>query len=117
MNNYLILLAGGVGNRMGVSVPKQFIEIKGKPIIVYTLEKFQINDKVKKILIVCVKEWMEHLKQLIKKTNKKIAIIFTPIIDADDAIVNLDSFSIFDNTSLSSFNFLTLILHIKSKIK
>lgn len=67
MKNYVILLAGGVGKRMQAEMPKQFIEVKGKPIIVYTIEKFQQNPQIEKILVVCVKDWIDYLKQLIDK--------------------------------------------------
>lgn len=67
MKNYVILLAGGVGKRMGADLPKQFIEVNGKPIFVYTIENFQRNKQIEKIVVVCVKEWMGHLKQLIQK--------------------------------------------------
>ena len=40
MKNYVILLAGGVGKRMGADIPKQFLMVKGKPIIVHTIERF-----------------------------------------------------------------------------
>lgn len=65
MNNYLILLAGGVGKRMGANFPKQFMKVAGKPIIAYTIENFQRNEQINKIVIVCVKEWIEYLKQII----------------------------------------------------
>lgn len=65
--NYVILLAGGLGKRMKSDIPKQFIEIEGKPIIVYTLEKFQSNNQIDKILVVCVKEWVDYLLKLVKK--------------------------------------------------
>lgn len=67
MRNYVILLAGGVGKRMGAELPKQFIEVNGKPIFVYTIENFQRNKQIEKILVVCVKEWMSHLNNLIQK--------------------------------------------------
>lgn len=67
MKNYVILLAGGVGSRMKADMPKQFIEVNEKPIIVYTLEKFQANDQIEKIVVVCVKEWIDYLKEIIKK--------------------------------------------------
>ena len=67
MKNYVILLAGGVGKRMGAEIPKQFIEVNGKPIIVYSIENFQRNDQIHKIVVVCVKEWIDHVKQLIKE--------------------------------------------------
>lgn len=67
MKNYVILLAGGVGKRMGAEIPKQFIEVDRKPIIVHTIEKFQRNPLIEKIVVVCVSEWKDHLKDLIKK--------------------------------------------------
>ena len=44
--NYAIILAGGVGSRVGANVPKQFIEVQGKPILIYTLEAFQRCDQI-----------------------------------------------------------------------
>ena len=67
MKNYVILLAGGVGKRMGTDLPKQFIEVNGKPIFVHTIENFQRNNQIEKIVVVCVKEWMDYLKELIRK--------------------------------------------------
>lgn len=67
MKNFVILLAGGVGKRMQSDVPKQFIEVEGKPIIVYTIENFQRNEQIEKIVVVCVKEWIDHLQTLIKE--------------------------------------------------
>ena len=65
--NYVILLAGGFGKRMGADIPKQFIKIEGKPIIVYSIENFQRNDQIKKIVVVCVKEWIDYVKELVKE--------------------------------------------------
>lgn len=69
MSNYVILLAGGVGKRMGADIPKQFINIAGKPIIVHSIENFQRNEQIDKIVIVCVKEWIEFAKDIIKEYN------------------------------------------------
>ncbi len=67
MKNYVILLAGGIGKRMKSAIPKQFIEVDGKPIIVHTIENFQENSQVEKIVVVCVKDWIEHVKDLVEK--------------------------------------------------
>lgn len=67
MKNYVIILAGGVGKRMEAEIPKQFMEVEGKPIIVYTIENFQRNEQIDHILVVCVKDWIEHLRELIEK--------------------------------------------------
>lgn len=69
MKNYLVLLAGGVGRRMGSDIPKQFMIVAGKPIIIYSLENFQRNDQIEKIVIVCIKEWIKHLEKLVKEYN------------------------------------------------
>ncbi len=69
MKNYVILLAGGVGSRMGASIPKQFLKVADKPIIAYSIENFQKNEKIDNILIVCIKEWIGYLKEVVKKYN------------------------------------------------
>ena len=67
MKNYVILLAGGVGKRMGSDIPKQFLEVDGKPIIVYSIENFQKNPQIEKIVVVCVKDWIDKTWELVKK--------------------------------------------------
>ncbi len=52
--NYAVVLAGGIGKRMGGNVPKQFMEIDGTPIIVKTLEKFSACDEIDGIVVVSV---------------------------------------------------------------
>lgn len=67
--NIAIILAGGVGSRIGAEVPKQFIEIMGKPILAYTLEIFQNNANIDAIEIVCHKDWKDEIKNISKKYN------------------------------------------------
>ena len=67
MKNYGIVLAGGVGKRMKTEIPKQFIEVEGKPIIVYSLENFQRNPQIEKIVVICVKDWIKQLKEIVEK--------------------------------------------------
>lgn len=67
MKNYGILLAGGVGKRMQTEIPKQFIEVDGKPIIAYALENFQRNPQIEKIVVVCIKDWIKQLKRIVEK--------------------------------------------------
>ncbi len=69
MGNYVILLAGGVGKRMGSEVPKQFIKVKDKPIIVYSIENFQKNEQIDGIVVVCVKDWNDYVKELVETYN------------------------------------------------
>ena len=63
--NIAIILAGGIGKRMGSTVPKQFIEVNGKPIIAYSIENFQRNPQIDKIVVVCVKDWTDRLKEIV----------------------------------------------------
>lgn len=65
--NVAIILSGGVGSRVGAGIPKQFIKIQGKPIIAYTIEKFQNHPEIDAIEVVCVKEYIENLKHILKK--------------------------------------------------
>lgn len=65
--NIAVVLAGGVGQRMGSPVPKQFIEVSGKPILVHTLEVFQNNNDIAAIEIVCLESYIAQCEELVKK--------------------------------------------------
>ena len=66
--NIAIILAGGKGTRMGiVDQPKQFIDIYGKPIMIHTLEMFDIHEQIDAICIVGLKEWHEDIKIWVRK--------------------------------------------------
>ena len=69
MRNYVILLAGGVGKRMESEIPKQFIKVKDKPIIVYSIENFQRNEQIDGIVVVCVKDWIAYTRELVESYN------------------------------------------------
>ena len=60
--NYVIIIAGGIGSRLGAKVPKQFVEVLGKPIIAYTMEHFQNHPEIDGIELVCVDGYQEHLQ-------------------------------------------------------
>ena len=55
--NIAIIIAGGVGSRMGQDIPKQFINVYDKPIIIYTLEGFQNHPLIDAIEVVCIDGW------------------------------------------------------------
>jgi len=65
--NIAIIIAGGVGSRMHSEVPKQFIEVNGKPIIIYTLEAFERHPEIDAIEVVCIEGWHTYLKQKAKE--------------------------------------------------
>ncbi len=69
--NVAVVLAGGVGNRMGANIPKQYIEVNGKPIIAYTLEKFEKTDSIEVIEIVCAEEYIKYNWDIVHKYNYK----------------------------------------------
>jgi len=63
-----LIFAGGTGRRMNTrSKPKQFLEIHGKPVIIYTLEHFEYHEEVDEIVVVCIKEYIEELKGMLKR--------------------------------------------------
>ena len=57
MSNIALLIAGGSGQRMGQDIPKQFITVNEKPVIVYTLEAFQNHPEIDAIAVVCIEGW------------------------------------------------------------
>lgn len=63
-----LIFAGGSGQRMNTrSKPKQFLEMHGKPIIIYTLEHFEYHEDVQDIIVVCIADWIEELRGLLKR--------------------------------------------------
>lgn len=65
---FAVILAGGTGSRMGsADMPKQFLEIKGKPILNHTIEKFLPNPGFEKIIVLSPKSWLAHTKEIIRK--------------------------------------------------
>ena len=67
MKKIAVIFAGGTGQRMGAEIPKQFLKVYGKEIIIHTLELFEENESVDEIYVVCIKDWIKYLKKLIKK--------------------------------------------------
>ncbi len=68
--NIAVIFAGGIGSRMkSKGTPKQFLEVNGKPILIYTLEKFENNQNIDAIVIACVKDWISYCEKIINKFN------------------------------------------------
>ncbi|WP_416350127.1 D-ribitol-5-phosphate cytidylyltransferase [Mammaliicoccus lentus] len=67
---YAGILAGGIGSRMGnVPLPKQFLDLDGKPIIIHTVEKFLLTREFDKIYIATPQKWISHTKDTLNKFN------------------------------------------------
>lgn len=72
--NVALVLAGGKGIRMGVDIPKQYIEYDNKPILVHTLQAFAQNAQIDKICVICPSDSIEYARQLVEKHNvQKVA--------------------------------------------
>ena len=69
MKKIAIIIAGGSGKRMGQDIPKQFINVGEKPIIVYTLEAFQKHPSIDNIIVVCIDGWHDILSAYAKQFN------------------------------------------------
>lgn len=65
--NFGLIIAGGVGSRFGAEIPKQFVEINCKPIILYTLEAFQKAKDIDNIAVVCINGWDDYIRNLAHK--------------------------------------------------
>ena len=77
--NFAAILAGGKGTRMGnVDKPKQYLNLNGKPIILYTIEKFFIMDEFEAVIVLCPEAWIESTKDILRKefgSTDKIVVI------------------------------------------
>ena len=67
--NYAIIIAGGAGHRMGQDIPKQFINVNNKPVLLYTLECFQKHSEIDEILVVCIEGWQNALWAYARQTQ------------------------------------------------
>ena len=65
MKNHALILAGGVGSRLGASVPKQFLSLNNMPIIVHTILNFQHSDLIEDITVVCIDGWITYMRALV----------------------------------------------------
>ncbi len=66
--NTAVIFAGGTGKRMNTkSLPKQFLEVHGKPVIIYTLEQFENHPDIDRIVLVCLESWIDYAKKLLTK--------------------------------------------------
>lgn len=65
---YAAILAGGTGTRMGnVDKPKQYLLLNGKPVIIHTIEKFCVNPRFEKIIVLCPQKWILHTQNLVSR--------------------------------------------------
>lgn len=89
MENIALLIAGGSGNRMGQSIPKQFLTVNERPVIVYTLEAFQKHPEIDSIAVVCIDGWQSVLQAYANQFNiTKLKYIIPGGKNGQDSIRN-----------------------------
>ena len=89
MKNVAVILAGGKGKRMNAPVSKQFIEIEGKPVIYYTLKKFENCNDIDEIVLVLPKDEVDYFVENIQsKYNFKISKIVIGGKERSDSVYN-----------------------------
>ncbi len=88
--NIAIIFAGGSGVRMGSGIPKQFLEINGKPVIIHTLQLFQYHGEIDKIYISMLDEYIGYMQELVDEYRLGKVVCIIPGGDtAQDSIVLL----------------------------
>lgn len=65
--NAVLVVAGGIGSRMGLDIPKQFYEVDGLPIIMYGLQTLEKTNCVDAVYVVCSEVWMDYMQSLVQK--------------------------------------------------
>lgn len=75
--NRAVIIAGGSGHRMGQDIPKQFINVYDKPVLIYTLEGFQGHPMVDQIVVVCIEGWENVVRAYASQFNitKLVSIV------------------------------------------
>jgi 2-C-methyl-D-erythritol 4-phosphate cytidylyltransferase len=87
--NIALIVAGGTGQRMGKEIPKQFIRVHNKRIIMYTIENFENHLDIDAIAVVCIETWLSFLKDLLKKHRiKKVKWIVPGGVSRQASIFN-----------------------------
>ena len=89
MANIVLIIAGGSGNRMHQDIPKQFLTVNEKPVIVYTLEAFEKHPEIDTIAVVCIQGWEQVLWAYARQFNiSKLQYIIQGGENGQDSIRN-----------------------------
>ena len=88
--NYGLILAGGVGQRMRrTGMPKQFLEVFAKPIIIYTLQKFEYCEDIDEVVIACHSSYKDYMESLLQRYGiKKVKAVISGGRDRQDSVLN-----------------------------
>lgn len=84
-----IILAGGKGKRMGANISKQYIELKGKPILYYTIKRFSESKDIDRIILVLPKDEIDYCKEeVLDKYSLKVDLIVEGGKERQDSVIN-----------------------------
>lgn len=87
MKNIAVIFAGGAGQRMGSEIPKQFLKVYGKDILVHTLDLFEDNNDIDEIYIACIEDWIPYVEELLTKHGiNKVRRVFPGGVTGQDSI-------------------------------
>lgn len=88
--NIALIFSGGTGQRMNTkTMPKQFLELHGKPIIIYTLEVFEYTEEIDGIIVVCLDGWQNYLQNLLQRFGiRKVQSIVSGGKTGQESIAN-----------------------------
>lgn len=86
---YVIIIAGGIGNRLGAGIPKQFVDVLGKPVIAYTMEHYQNHPEIDGIELVCVDGFQQKLQEIVDSNGiSKVMKIVKGGAEYENSIMN-----------------------------
>lgn len=90
MNIYGVICAGGIGTRMGEGIPKQFLMLKEKPVIIYSVEKFIENKDIEKLIIAVAPDYISKTKEVVEQniTNQDRVIVIEGGDERNKTIMN-----------------------------
>lgn len=77
-NNHVLIMMGGTGTRFGASIPKQFVEVDGRPVFTYLVEAYEKFDLVADLTIVCHSDWVQFTQKWIEEICVKKPIQIVP---------------------------------------
>ena len=87
--NYVVLLAGGIGKRVGAGIPKQFVNVLGKPVIAYTMQAYQSHPEIDGIELVCVDGYQDELRKIVEDNHiSKVIKIVKGGAEYENSIMN-----------------------------
>ena len=87
------IVAGGTGSRMGSDIPKQFLDLDGKPVIIHTIEAFLKHEKIRMVIVGVNPEWTDHMRGLAEQYFNGGVYITPGGADRNGTIMNIISYA------------------------